>query len=461
MTAQVQNAAVDTVEQLSGQLVSVSLPTPRPIDGLAVLSRVADKRRFLWEREVSAGLHTLIGYGVAVELVASGASRFDTMRDLAQHLYARAQGDAPPLFGGFAFNDEHTPQVVWEGMHAAQFVIPQVLIADEGDAGRLIVSEYVPADGDTVTARERLQTRCETLLDDIFWNTPPHTFDPEWDEASSIEYPMSADDWGRMITNATDQMGRGLLDKVVLARMAQVRFAKPVNVLRALAYLREHYANTYRFLFEPAVNTAFYGATPETLISWQDNTDNAIFADALAGTVKRGDTPEADAALAAQILNDPKERREHDYVVQGLRERLAPFVESVMADDTPGLMKLSNVQHLHTPVTGTLREPVDVFTLLKVLHPTPALGGTPREVAADLIDTLEPITRGWYAAPIGWVTPELRGRFGVGIRSAVSRGGTLWAYAGAGIVEESQPEREWRETDLKFRPMLNAVGITV
>ena len=123
------------------------------------------------------------------------------------------------------------------------------------------------------------------------------------------------------------------------------------------------------------------------------------------------------------------------------------------------MLKLSNVQHLHTPVNGTLNECYGVLKVLAALHPTPALGGSPRELAGELIHELEPITRGWYAAPIGWIDHKMNGHFGVGIRSAVSHEGTVWCYSGAGIVAESTPEREWNETDLKFRPMLNAVGI--
>jgi len=142
-----------------------------------------------------------------------------------------------------------------------------------------------------------------------------------------------------------------------------------------------------------------------------------------------------------------------------LQEELALYVDGIQAEDTPGLLKLSNVQHLHTPVSGKLNDDYGVLPLVKALHPTPALGGKPADIANDLISELEPITRGWYAAPIGWIDQNMNGHFGVGIRSAVSRKGTLWCYAGAGIVAESIPQREWDETDLKFRPMLNAVGI--
>jgi menaquinone-specific isochorismate synthase len=342
-------------------------------------------------------------------------------------------------------------------MEAAHFVLPEVLLRRDGDETHLILSEYIPADADIDKAKAHIKVRFERLFDDLFWNVGGEVWNPEWEEASDIEYPMGYETWAQMITDATAQMQAGTLDKVVLSRMCQIRFSNPVNIVRALEYLREHYPRCNRFLFEPQPHNAFYGATPETLVKV---CGRDVYADALAGTVKRGDTPDEDEKLAAQILNDPKERREHDYVVQSLREELTPHVDNLKADGVPGVLKLSNVQHLHTPISGHLNDDYGVLPLVGALHPTPALGGKPRDVAADLISELEPITRGWYAAPVGWIDAEMNGHFGVGIRSAVSREGTVWCYAGAGIVSESEPEREWRETDLKFRPMLNAVGIS-
>jgi menaquinone-specific isochorismate synthase len=321
----------------------------------------------------------------------------------------------------------------------------------------LVLSRYIAEAADVPAAWAALDDDLDTLFDDLFWNFSGEVWNPVWEEASDIEYPMGYDDWARMITHATGQMKRGNLDKVVLARMAQIRFSGPVNVVRALEYLREVYPGTHRFLFEPEPHSAFYGATPETLVRVHGR---EVFADGLAGTVRRGDTPDEDAALAEQILNDPKERREHEFVVQGLREHLAPYTETLHAPDSPGVLKLSNVQHLHTPVTGTLRRAYGVLPLVEALHPTPALGGQPRDVADEVIRMLEPITRGWYAAPVGWMDGEGNGHFAVGIRAAVTRERTLWAYAGAGVVAESEPDREWNETNLKFKPMLYAIGIT-
>jgi menaquinone-specific isochorismate synthase len=196
-------------------------------------------------------------------------------------------------------------------------------------------------------------------------------------------------------------------------------------------------------LFEPEPHNAFYGATPETIVKVSGRD---VYADALAGTVKRGASPEEDDTLAKQILNDSKERREHDYVVQGLREHLAPYVADLQADDTPDVLKLSNVQHLHTPVSGTLNDDYGVLPLVEALHPTPALGGQPRVVADDLIRTLEPITRGWYAAPIGWVDYNWRWSFwcwdSLGGQSRRDRVVLRWGRYRCGECARARVERD-------------------
>lgn len=451
-----QSVTVIQPAQLTGRLVTYAQSCPN-IPLVNFLRRCHGERRVHWEnaRESLA----FAGYGAVVDLVASGNDRFAAIKQLAEMLFSQAvriDGVLPLLFGGFAFRDDFRAQVVWQGMEAAHFVLPKVMLRRDVDDTHLILSEYVSTDADIDAAKAQIKVRFEQIFDDLFWNVGGELWNPEWEEASDIEYPMDYDAWERMITDATAKMQSGSLDKVVLSRMCQIRFSNPVNIVRALEYLREHYPRCNRFLFEPQPHNAFYGATPETLVKVQGR---KVYADALAGTVKRGGTPDEDNTLAAQILSDPKERREHDYVVQGLREELAPYVDELYAHDTPDVLRLSNVQHLHTPISGRLNNDCGVLPLVEVLHPTPALGGKPRDVAADLISELEPITRGWYAAPVGWIDPEMNGHFGVAIRSAVSRERTVWCYAGAGIVAESEPEREWRETDLKFRPMLNAVGI--
>jgi menaquinone-specific isochorismate synthase len=298
--------------------------------------------------------------------------------------------------------------------------------------------------------REALAQRAELLLNATISREARN--DAPLQTNSPMPYPA----WERMITSATDAIHVGDLQKVVMARAFELRFAERVNLEVALDFLDQHYPETYRFLFEPRPYHAFYGATPELLIQTAGEQFNTM---ALAASIRRGKTPEEDRQLEATILGDPKERLEHALVVEALRERLTPLTTALQIPDQPGLLKLSNIQHLYTPISGILREAAGVLPLLEMLHPTPALGGTPRNRAMQFIREAEAVPRGWYAAPIGWIDAGLDGAFGVGIRSAVAEDRRVWLYAGVGIVGSSTPQREWDETVLKFRPMLNALGV--
>ena len=145
--------------------------------------------------------------------------------------------------------------------------------------------------------------------------------------------------------------------------------------------------------------------------------------------------------------------------MQAILRHLRHLAHDITSAPAPSLLRLPNIQHLHTPITATLNADVRIWDVVAHLHPTPAVGGVPRERALALIHELEPFARGWYAAPVGWVDAKGDGTFVVAIRSALAVARTLTLYAGAGIVADSDPQREWHETGLKFRPLLEAIGI--
>jgi isochorismate synthase EntC len=165
------------------------------------------------------------------------------------------------------------------------------------------------------------------------------------------------------------------------------------------------------------------------------------------------------AAASAALVASQKDRREHDLVVDAIRAALADCAE-VDAPAAPHVRVLRHVVHLHTPFRARLREPRHVLELAARLHPTPAVGGTPRELAIDWIRSREPVARGWYAAPVGWFDLDGNGELAVAIRSGVLAGNRAHLWAGAGIVAGSDPDRELAETEIKLRAMLGALGVT-
>jgi isochorismate synthase len=199
----------------------------------------------------------------------------------------------------------------------------------------------------------------------------------------------------------------------------------------------------------------FLGATPERLVSLHGRQLRTM---AMAGSTPRADDPETDAALAAALLASDKEREEHAVVVAMIREALAPLVEDLSIASRPEVVRLPYVQHLVTPVSGRLRDEADVLKLVERLHPTPAVGGMPRDLALELIAEEETHERGWYAGPLGWIDRHGDGEFVVALRSGVVSGREATLFAGCGIVADSDPEREWEESATKLSALGSALG---
>jgi isochorismate synthase len=193
----------------------------------------------------------------------------------------------------------------------------------------------------------------------------------------------------------------------------------------------------------------FAGASPERLVRIDGR---EVRASGLAGSAPRGKTADEDAAIAAALLANAKEREEHAMVRRALLADLAELCDDVVAPAEPSLFTLPHVHHLHTALSARLRAGHSLLDLVARLHPTPAVGGAPRDAALQFIREHEGLDRGWYAAPIGWIGRD-HGELAVALRSALVRGREAWLFAGSGVVADSDPAREYAETMLKLRPM--------
>ena len=199
----------------------------------------------------------------------------------------------------------------------------------------------------------------------------------------------------------------------------------------------------------------FFGATPERLVKVEN--DKAQSA-GLAGSIRRGKNSLEDKELGDALLTDPKNLGEHKYVVEMIKKVFMQYCEDIKVPTRPKLMKIRDIQHLYSPIEGNLKKDSSLFELVQALHPTPALGGEPRQDAIKIIRESEQMNRGYYAAPIGWINAEGDGEFAVGIRSALVENEHAYLYAGGGIVAESSSLEEFEETRVKFRPMLRTLG---
>jgi isochorismate synthase len=197
------------------------------------------------------------------------------------------------------------------------------------------------------------------------------------------------------------------------------------------------------------------GASPELLVSRHGRD---VRATPLAGSAQRFGDASRDRASGDKLFRSEKEREEHRVVVEDVAHVLGAFSDELDYPHEPELLGTANVWHLATPFRGRLHDPgVSVLELVAALHPTPAVCGTPREEAREALAELEPIDRGAYAGPVGWVDANGDGEWAIALRCAEITGKTARLFAGAGIVADSVPEAEVDETERKFRALLDAL----
>lgn len=467
----------------NGRLVSL-YTVANGLSAMTLLRNGHDGERFFWA-DPGNGIDTslLAGIGVTAEVrvppvidldetnCRPSGFRFEEVLKQAEYLFSgaifgpadfaerRAIGATdrdhlarPRLFGGFAFQDDFVPDNTWTVFSPAHFILPHYQFASNGRESYVTINALIGPEEDL---RETLEGLREALLTRIRTLKSASSTRPI--DRPHLHYPMSPEVWGAIVSQATRTIRAGEMDKVVLSRVCEVRTGEPIDAAAALDLLNERYNDSYRFLFEPVPHHAFLGATPELLIRKSGDLAQTM---ALAGSIARGASPDEDESLAGALLASAKDRLEHKLVVEAIRQQLASDASELHIPNEPVIFRLRNIQHLLTPILARFdNESVGVLPLVRRLHPTPALGGVPAERALAFLRRVEPVPRGWYAAPIGWLDAHNDGAFVVAIRSAVVQHNRAWLYAGAGIVGDSEPDREWAETALKFRPMLGALGV--
>jgi isochorismate synthase len=303
----------------------------------------------------------------------------------------------------------------------------------------------VAADGTAPVRGERERWTGRTLPHDAFAEIQLRP-DPE------------PDDYAAAVAQATERIRAGELRKIVLARTMLVNAGRTLDAKQLLWRLRAVDADCYAFAApqpDPAVRSVLVGATPELLVRRRGR---HVEATPLAGSAQRFGDARRDRASADRLFGSDKEREEHAVVVEDVERILDAFCERLERPREPKLLGTANVWHLATPFRGKLHDPsVTALELVAALHPTPAVCGTPRETAREALEKLEPIDRGGYAGPVGWIDANGDGEWAIALRCAEVTGSTARLFAGAGIVADSVPEAEVDETERKFRALLDAL----
>jgi menaquinone-specific isochorismate synthase len=349
-------------------------------------------------------------------------------------------------YGGFAFAPDHI-DADWVSFGAVHFFIPRFeLRLEDGQtylACNVVLNNEKPGDADKIPAE----------LEHLRFDDYPE-FSLPGKLLSRKDYPDYRE-WEKNLNRVMAEIRAGQYEKTVLARKVVLDFDSPLDAAAILFFLKEHVlSRRYDFLFQFEGKRAFVGSSPERLYK---RNGRSIESEALAGTRSRGKEEQDDSELALELMNSDKEQREHNVVKDFIEKGLGPLCDSLEVEDRKGLLKLKEGQHLITHLRGILKEDVTDEVLIESLHPTPAVGGCPRDRALAAISRCEPFKRGWYAGVIGTVGYD-SGDFAVGLRSGLMENDRLCLYSGVGIVEGSMPEAEWQEVECKITNFLEIIN---
>jgi salicylate biosynthesis isochorismate synthase/menaquinone-specific isochorismate synthase len=438
----------------AAHLLSVTVALSGDADPTAtvVASRVGDEPWFCFEQPDRGGA-AVATLGAVRSLEARGPGRFEAVSRAWQELAGRADADAPPAgpgsgliaVGGFAFAPEGGGSPRWRGFPSAALTVPELSLARrDGQAWLTVNVDCAPDD-----TAEELTARVERLLRGLR-SAPLPLLDPAPSGRYEVASAMPPAHYEQAVARGVQRIRAGELEKLVLAREVEVHAPLPHDPAAVLGVLREAFQSCYVFAVGRG-DATFLAASPELLIRREGQRASTV---ALAGSIRRSADPAVDDHLGEQLLGSAKDREENEIVARRIAKILRPHAVWVSAAAEPGLVRVANIQHLGAPIRAQLRSPIDAVTLAGLLHPTPAVGGEPGDVALEMIPALEGMDRGWYAGPVGWSDAVGDGEFCVALRCALLRGTLATCFAGAGIVRDSDPAAELAETEVKLQALL-------
>lgn len=442
------------------QIASISLAVTH-IAPLAVLQSIYEPDELHFYVERAADEEALAGAEAVAEATFSGPDRFVQAQAFADEIMDNTivVGDleepftGPHFFTAFTFDDTVPEESAFP---PATIFLPRWQVSrSKGKYGAVANVRIDPeADLDLLVARVWSAYQKFSVFDykpDAIESAPPSA------PAVVSRAELAPAVYPRAVTRALHEIGTGAYEKIVLARGIQLKADKPWQPLDALNRLRERFSGCFTFSFGGGQGRSFIGATPERLLRIRNG---RLLTEAIAGSAPRGATAGEDAKFARDLLESEKDLHEHACVRDSILRRLKSVgVSGGRAESAPRLLPLANVQHLRTAIEAEVGDEVHLLDILQEMHPTPAVGGTPREAAVPRITDLEQIDRGLYSGVVGWFNHLNEGEMVVGIRSALIEGADACLYAGAGIVEGSTPDKETRETELKLSALLDALTV--
>ena len=416
-----------------------------PTDEIDPLDRLQEQHREKLYWRDRNGIRESAGFGVADSIMSNAPMSVSTaLRTIDER--TRTAPRNVRYYGGMRFRQDTQPDAYWSAFGGSRFVLPFVeYVKEDGEywchCTLALPFPTSPDEARTAFRKKLLAFKAESSL----VAEPQAPYSPN---RKRREMP-NEQGWKRLINEALREFTADRLEKVVLARRVTLENAStPVHAVHLLRQRATEAQRSTLFLYDFGDDAVFFGASPEYLYRREGRT---ITTEAIAGTRKRGANMEEDTAIGKELLSSDKDRREHASVQRYVASGLDDLTESFDIGKVE-LLKLSSLQHLFAPFTGTLRPDSDDAAIIERLHPTPAVGGTPRRETLEFLRR-EDFDRGWYAAPVGWVNAHAA-EFVVAIRSALITGTSAHLFSGAGIVKGSEADAEWNEIEMKIAPML-------
>lgn len=397
-----------------------------------------------WE-DPTSGL-SIATDGIAWRIKTQGPSRFEETQTALSRLWRDAVFSEERVrercraLCFFSFFDDAGSSGPWKSFPENLAFVPRHLLARQEESCWGVSAVLVRPNDDMntvaerLTARQRISSRRFPIVETASW---------------------TRGQWLARADKVLEEIRKGSLEKAVLVRGARRELAEVPHLETILRRLRVRYPECALYWLQSEAGAHFAGATPERLVSVRGR---QVCTMALAGTAPRANDSVRDAENAAGLRASTKNRNEHRIVAEHIRRVLQPYCSHLDIPGEPELLSLMNVHHLYTPLRGRLAGEAHVLELVGTLHPTPAVGGHPRDDALALVEELEGAGRGLYAGPLGWCGPNGDGEFVVALRGAVLCGKTAHLFAGCGLVVDSDPRTEWEESEWKLRAFESALG---
>jgi menaquinone-specific isochorismate synthase len=402
----------------------IPVTTNRIGSHLPLLDLLPDEEQFSWVR----GSEGLVGWGEYASIRVSGRNRFEEIRtwwhkqletfSIADSVHG--SGTGPVLFTSFSFDRNEESYAF----------IPKVIVGKKGE------KSWITWIGEG-SQPSLVQAPAALTPQEFSWSAGT----------------LSEAEWKKRVGQVIEKIESGSIEKVVLARDLIATANADVDARPILRSLASNYPATWVFSVAGLI-----GATPELLLRLSRG---MVTSRVLAGTIPKTGDDSKDLALAGSLARSSKDLEEHEFAVRSVADALEPFCSSTNVPDAPFVLHLANVMHLATDVTGALiesKKDIDVFSLLKSLHPSAAVCGTPRNKAFDVIEEIEGMNRGRYAGPVGWVDASGDGELGIALRSGQIEKNKIRIFAGCGIVSGSDPDVEVAESLAKFAAMQSALN---